>query len=335
MDFMTRQVTLFGLTLLLLLTACGNDENDVAVPTLAPTLAVVSAVSPETAPFSQATLPPPATEAPTAVPPTPTPTPALAATVNGQPIFLATYEQELARFEQALSTLETLPNTDYRRTVLDNLIEHELSLQATVREGIPLTPEMVAAKVEELRTDTGSSDNFAAWLEANQYTEDEFQKAIEWEMATTIMAAKVTENVPFAVEQVHARYIQLDDPVLADTLHQQLQNGDDFALRAEQYSLDLLTAQAGGDLGFFARWSLIVPEVAEAAFNLQPGELSEVIAATDEASGQTTYFLIQVIERDAQRPLTSDMRNVLLTQTFLDWLAQERANADIVIFINA
>ncbi len=331
---MTRHVTLLSLALILFLTACGNDENNPTVPTVIPTAAIATAVSPESAISPQATLPPPATEVATAVSPTPTPTVAIAALINGQPIFLATYEQELARYEQALLELGTPQNGDYRRTVLDSLIEKELSLQAAASAGITLTPEMVDATVEELRTEAGGLDNFAAWLEANQYTEEEFYYAIEREMATALMASEVTKDVPFAVEQVHARYIQLDDGTLAESLHQQLQNGDDFALRAEQHSLDQVTAQAGGDLGFFTRWSLTVPEVAAAAFALQPGELSEVIVVADEATGDTTYFLIKVIERAEQRPLTGDMRNVLLNQTFVDWLEQQRGKADITIFVD-
>ena len=335
MNFMTRQVTLLGFTFLLLLTACGNKENDPPIPTLA-SAAIITTVPPsEAAPITEATLPPPATELPTAVPPTPTPTPALAALVNGQPIYLTTYEQELARYEQAQADLGSSADSDYRRVVLDALIEKELILQAATREGIQITPDVVDAKVEELRIDAGGADNFAAWLEANQYSEEEFRDAIARDMATEFMAAKVTENVPFAVEQVHARYIQVDDLDLAQTLHQQLENGDDFALRAEQYSLDQVTAQAGGDLGFFTSWSLTVPEVAEAAFRLQSGELSDVIAVTSANTGQTTYFLVQTIERDGQRPLTSQMRYILLSQTFLEWLEQQRANADIATFVDA
>ena len=44
---------------------------------------------------------------PTAVPPTPTPSEPLAALVNGQPIFLADYERELARYEQAQAGVGT------------------------------------------------------------------------------------------------------------------------------------------------------------------------------------------------------------------------------------
>jgi parvulin-like peptidyl-prolyl isomerase len=335
---MTRQVILPGLILLLLLTACGNEESDLVQPTLAPTVAVnlATAVTPATAGATQIpTAVDSASPTPTAIPPTPTPLEPLAATVNGQPIFLAQYERELARFEQAQTELGGAAEADYRQTVLNALIEKELILQAALAAGIQITPEMVTAKVEELESGAGTPDNFSAWLEANQYSEDEFREAIQRDMATEFMAARVTEDVPFAVEQVHARYIQVDDPALAQTLHQQIQNGADFAALAQQHSLDLVTAQFGGDLGFFTRWSLTVPEVAEAAFNLQPNELSEIIAVTNNTTGQTTYFLVQMIERDPQRPLSSEMRHALLTQTFLDWLAQQRANADIVLFVDA
>jgi hypothetical protein len=68
---------------------------------------------------------------------------------------------------------------------------------------------------------------------------------------------------------------------------------------------------------------------------LQPNELSDVITVTNESTGQTTYFLVQLIERDPQRPLASQMRHTLLSQTFLDWLAQQRASADIALFVDA
>jgi parvulin-like peptidyl-prolyl isomerase len=338
MDFMTRQLILLGMVFLFLLAACGDEESNSGLPTGAATMVVNLATAATLTTNSAAptvaavdTVPPP----PTVVPSTPTPAEPLAATVNGQPIFLTQYERELARYEQAQTELGGAVEADYRRTVLDYLIEKELILQAASINGIQITPEMVSAKVEELRSGAGSPDNFSAWLEANQYTEDEFREAIERDMATEFMAAKVTESVPFAVEQVRARYIQVDDPALVQTLHQQIQNGADFAAQAQQYSLDQSTAQFGGDLGFFTRWSLTVPEVAEAAFNLQPNEVSEVVAVTNETSGQTTYFLVQLIERDPQRPLSSEMRHTLLTQTFLDWLEEQRTNADIVLFVDA
>jgi parvulin-like peptidyl-prolyl isomerase len=127
--------------------------------------------------------------------------------------------------------------------------------------------------------------------------------------------------------------LQVDDATLAQTLLTRAQNGDDFAFLAEQNSLDRITAENGGDLGFFARGSLLVPEVEEAAFSLQPNELSDVIAVPNE-SGQMTYYLVQVIEREAQRPLSANMQYTVLQQLFADWLAQQWAGANIQRLVN-
>ena len=191
---------------------------------------------------------------------------------------------------------------------------------------------MVDAKVAELKAAAGESGNFEAWLQANQWTEEEFRTALMAEMLVEQIVAQVTTDVPYAVEQVHARYLQVDDLALAQSLKQELDAGADFAFLAEQNSLDRLTAQAGGDLGFFARGSLLVPEVEDVAFSLEPNAISDVITVTDE-TGQVTYYLVQVIEIDPQRPLTADLRYTLLQQTFEEWLSGQWEQATIERFV--
>ena len=319
--------------ILLVLVACENEITPTVVPT-----AVIPSV--ETATESNSTIPntetTPQLEAaipPTTVLPTPTPDP-LAATVNGYPILLATYERELARYEQAQAELEGSTDTqDYRIIVLNALIEQTLIAQAAEAEGIEITADMVDTQMRDLREAVGGTDNFQAWLESNQWdSEAEFREALHSEMLTEQIVAMVTADVPFAVEQVRARYLQVDDPELAQTLLTQIRNGDDFALRAEQHSLDRVTGQNGGDLGFFARGSLLIPEVEATAFALEPGEVSEIIAITN--SNETIYYLVQVIERDPQRPLTADLRYILVQQTFETWLESLRNNADIHVEVD-
>ncbi|HEX6383799.1 MAG TPA: SurA N-terminal domain-containing protein [Anaerolineae bacterium] len=270
----------------------------------------------------------------TAVPPTPTPSEPLAALVNDQPIFLATYEKELARYEQAQTELGLASDANYHTLVLDALIERVLIAQAAAEQDITITPEMVAEKLTELREAAGGEENFVAWLEANQFTEEEFRQELATEMLTEQVVAAVTADVPVAVEQVRARYIQVDDAALAPSLLEQVRSGADFALLAQQHSLDRVTAENGGDLGFFARGSLLVPEVETAAFALtEPGEVGDVIAVTN-ADGQTTYYLVQLIERDPQRTLTADLRYTLLQERFESWLDELWQEADIVRFVD-
>lgn len=324
------------LAILVLAGACTRDEP---LPTTAPTLAAPDVVTPspgdQDAPPVEAT----ATEAvPTPVPPTATPSEPLAALVNGQPITLAEYEKELARYEQAQAELGITPDDgspDYRGTVLDALIETELIAQAAAEMGLAITPEMIDARLAELEEASGGPENFAAWLDSNQWSREEFREALSAEMLTEEMVARVTADVPTTAEQVNARYLQVDDLALAQSLLEQARGGADFAALAREYSLDRITGENGGDLGYFAQGSLLVPEIEAAAFALQPGEISEVIEASQADGTGTTYYIVQVINKDPQRELSSDLRFVLLQQRFEAWLAEQWVQAEVTRLVDA
>lgn len=316
-----RHVFISLLFLVLLGAACnGQDKPDVvpatavSAPTLVPTAVIIPTATP--------------------IPPTPTPTAPMAAMVNEQPIFLAAYEQELARYESGSAELGGLPGTDgadYRSLVLDVLIEKTLIAQAAAQRGIVVTDEAVAAKLAELESST-EAENFEAWLDANLYTREQFQVALAEEMLTEAVVADVIAEVPTVAEQVRARYLEVDDAALAESLRQQIQAGADFGMLANQYSLDRITAENGGDLDYFARGSLLVTAVEEAAFALQPGEISEVITETG-ADGVPTYYLVQTLERDEARPLTGNMLTNLLQQSFEAWLNGLWQSAEITRFV--
>lgn len=313
--------------IMLFLAACRENtttEDGTDIPADIPTT-IPTAALPETNPTILPTI--------TAVPATPTPTAPLAALVNDEPVYLTDYEKELARYEQAYVGLGYDFPPDYQSIVLNSLIERTLIVQAAMTEGIVVTPEMVDARLAEMRSEADGDENFAAWLEANQYTEAEFRTVLQADIFTAQMLDRVTADVPYAADQVHARYIQVNDEALAASLLEQLRNGGDFAQLAEQYSLDQVAAQAGGELGFFTLWSLQVPEVAEAAFALEPGEISDIITVTN-ADGSQTFYLVQVIEKESQRVLTAHMRYMLLDQTVAAWLQAQWDQASITRFVD-
>ena len=302
------------LALLLLLAACRQD----------PTATDETATA---APVVQATLPPPVAATSTPVPPTPTPTEPLAAQVNGQPITLADFDRELARFA-AVQPPQAALAADASARVLDALIERELILQAAAAEGVVVSDEAVAQRLADLKATYATPAEFDAWLQSVGYTEEEFRAALATELVTGEMAARLTAGVPDTAEQVRARYIQLDDATLAQQVLDRARAGDDFAFLAQQNSVDRVTAEIGGDLGFFAPGSLLVPEVEAAAFALQPEAISDLIAVTD-AAGKITYYIVQVTEREADRPLSMDAYQAALQAAFDAWLADLHAAATI------
>ncbi len=322
----------FFVLILGVLVACQDSPLPTQIPTAEVSIETPSSPDAGDQPSDEA----PAQAEPTAALVSPTPEEPLAALVNGEPITLADYQKELARYEQAQTQLGLSPDDQsagYASIVLDALIETKVIAQAAEDFGISMTPESVEARLVELQELAGGNENFTAWLQANQLTPDEFRIALATEMLTEQTVAAVTADVPTAVEQVQARYIQVDDEALAQSLLEQIRNGADFAILAQQYSLDRITGDNGGDLGYFAQGSLLVPEVEAAAFALQPGQYSEVIVASRADGLGTTYYLVQVLERDPQRTLTADLLFVRLQERFEQWLEEQKAQAEIIQFI--
>jgi len=147
------------------------------------------------------------------------------------------------------------------------------------------------------------------------------------------MIAEITADVPDTAEQVRASYIQLDDAALAESLLSQLREGADFADLAARYSRDSVTASAGGDLGYFARGSLLVPEVEAMAYRLRLEEVSDVLSVVDPESGKETHFIIKVTERDPNRPLNTNLRYQMLQERYDSWLNEQWSNSTIVYLL--
>ena len=90
--------------------------------------------------------------------------------------------------------------------------------------------------------------------------------------------------------------------------------GEDFAALAREFSDDYATRQAGGDTGFFHRGQM-APAFEEAAFALQPGEISDVV--------ETSFgvHIIKLEERQEEELLAfKDIQ-----QQLLDHVRNERA----------
>lgn len=275
--------------------------------------------------------PPPTPTATTPAQPSPTPGEPLAALVNGQPIYLADYQKMLSEYEAALIgrgfDLDTEEGQQMLaqagRQVLDVMIEQVLIEQAAARENVVVTDGELDAIIQRDIEEGGGPEKFAAWLQANGWTEADYRERLRSQLLTSKMLERVTSSVPTTAEQVHARHILLATEAEAQSVLQQLLNGADFAALAQQYSLDEATKVNGGDMGFFPRGILLAPEVEEAAFALQPGQISGVVAS------QFGYHIIQVLERVPDRPLSEDALGTLRDRAFRQWVDELWAAASI------
>jgi peptidyl-prolyl cis-trans isomerase C len=129
------------------------------------------------------------------------------------------------------------------------------------------------------------------------------------------------------MDQVHARHILVATRDQAEQLRQQIANGADFAALAVENSLDLSTRPAGGDLGWFPEGYLTTPEIEQAAFSLQPGEVSQVIET------KLGFDILEVLDRGSH-PLSPDAKRHLQAAAVQDWLASQRQTAQIDLLVN-
>ena len=300
------------------LAACRSQPGPTSTPAGTAALTESSPATPSALATASA---PPATLAPTA-----TPEP-LAVTVNGQDIALAVYNRELTRCQDGKAKAG-VDAKDCPAAVMEQLIEQAVVEQAAVAEGITVAPSDVDAALNKVSTSLGGPAALNDWLSANHYEAAEFRAALQADLLRARMVDKVTAGVGPNAEQVHAREILVNSADTADTVLTKLKAGADFATLAIQYSRDLSSRAGGGDLGWFPRGVLTVPEVEQAAFSLQPGQTSEVIHS---ALG---YHIIQVLERDPQRPLSPAAEQALRSSTFAAWLDAQVEKAVIVKHLN-
>jgi len=236
---------------------------------------------------------------------------------------LADYQAHLARYTAAQEELGTLLATeDAQNTVLEDLINRLLLTQAARQAGYTADEAAVNERLAALVEQLGGQPALDEWLSANGYSLESFLQELALEMEAAWMREQITAAVPENAEQVLARQVLFTDSYQAERYYLQLQSGTSF---------DTVVANADpqglGYLDWFPRGYLLQLELEEAAFALQPGEYSAIIET------ELGYHILQVLDRDPERPLSPDARLTLQMQALSEWLAQQRGESQIEVLL--
>ena len=127
-------------------------------------------------------------------------------------------------------------------------------------------------------------------------------------------------------EEVHARHILVEAEDDAKAILEQLKGGADFATLAKEKSKDPGAAE-GGDLGYFTK-DQMVPEFAEVAFKMYPGQLSNPVKT------QFGWHIIKVEDKRTKQPpefekVKDQIENFLARKAQTDFVAKLRQTAKI------
>ncbi len=266
-----------------------------------------------------------ATETPaptqTALPPTPTPIPA-AVKVNGEVVLQSLYDAWRASYEIAQESGSVLASDEEaQQIVLDELINQTLLAQGAAENGYTVSEDDLDARLASLAESAGGEDKLAAWQQANGFDSENFRAALRLAMAAAWQRDQIAVSVPQETEQVKARQLLLLDEDTANVYQSQLEAGVEFATIA-----NIVDPTLGGDLYWFPRGYLTQPSVEEAAFALEPGQISDIIQS------DLGYHIVEVLDKGI-RPLSPEARNFLQHKAVEDWLTEQREQSEIEILL--
>ena len=227
--------------------------------------------------------------------PSPAPDDPVVAKVDGKPIHLSDLKDAVQSLPE---NMRALPPPALYPMLLDQMIDARALVSEAHKSGLDKDPavqrQVTAAEDRALQTAVLSKDVGPTVTDAAvraRYDQD--------------VAGKPGE------EEVHAKHILVDNEADAKKIISDLKGGADFAALAKQYSKDPSAAQQGGDLGFFKKDEM-VPEFADAAFALQPGQVSET-----PVHSQFGWHVILLVERRRADPPNFDKARDELRQKMI------------------
>lgn len=272
------------------------------------------------------------------------------ATVNGQKIFLAEFEEKLKSYMDLLKTLAPVGEGEFKRireAALDSLIVEKLILQRAQEVMVTVREEDLDRSLEEMKEGRSGEEveKNLPELKDPRWRESQRKRLIIEALLDREVSAKVSVTNREAQEyynknrsayvktrSVRAVQIVLRDREKAGKARKRLVAGEDFGQVARELSIGP-EASRGGDLGFLPEG--IMPESFDKmAFSLPPGRISPVFKTL------YGYHIIKVLARDeggevsfpqVKNRVIADLKRERHESLHRAWIEGLKAKAVVVI----
>jgi parvulin-like peptidyl-prolyl isomerase len=288
------------------------------------------------------------------------------AKVNGKKITREEFDSIVAVAKKQDTTLASLKEGDpklvqYKRMILDSMIEAEMVRQEAKRLGITVTDKDVDAKLAEIKASYPDEASFNEVVKQSGMTMEQIRQSISDQLVYQALYDKVAPAPKISEDEMKKYYEQNkttqftkepeahllhilfaeNDKATAEKVLKEIQGGADFGALAAKYSTDPGSKDSGGDLGT-APTSRYVKEFQEAADKLKVGEVSglvktqfgwHIIKKVSETPGgiqsyeEVKDLIKATLEQEARTKAWNDYLAKLKAKTKIEILDKELANA--------
>lgn len=280
------------------------------------------------------------------------------ADVNGTKIYFSQVEAQLAAVigghtEQFQGEEGQAMLDNFRQQILEGLIERELIIQEAEKAGIEVTEEEINNRIDELKKQFQTEEQFKAALQQAGITEEELPDEVRRMLLTEKMLDGIFKDLEVTNEEARQYYEENKDsfqiPETANIAHilvtdeetarkaiEEINAGKPFEDAVAEYSQDAATQENNGEIGFQSREVLTQtfgPDFAEAAFSLEPGEVyNEPVVSV------VGYHVIKLIDKkeahlqtfeEAQEQIKAQLLAEKQQQEYQKWIDEVKANAKI------
>ena len=238
------------------------------------------------------------------------------------------YQEGLSTLEENLRDNAGMNLANYREVVRTRLLRTKMS-ETISQDLVSITEEQVRVRHILIAVDP-EPENAPPPAETPAAEPESKEESGESTAETTAGAAvEVDEDdspPPLEIWNPDAngdgRVDDAEALAFAQTLRQRILDGEDFADLALQFSNDPGSGSQGGDLGW-AGPGRYVPEFDEAAFSLEVGEISAPVKTS------FGYHILEVLERDDERPKEEANLQQEYAQAFQTWLHEQVLSLNI------
>lgn len=233
----------------------------------------------------------------------------------------------------------------YGAATIDKIIGDKIVAAEAKKQKINITNSILNKEVEKLKASYGGEEAFKQELESNNTTLAFLKQDLknyltikqllepQIEITEEEMKTYFDENKDSfgEAEQIKASHILVPDEKTANEVKQKLNDGGDFAELAKDYSTDDSTKDSGGDLGYFAKGTM-VSEFEDVAFGLAVDQVSKPVKT------EFGYHIIKVEAKkkakeanynDSKEEIKETLVDQKIDSEYTTWLENKKKSYDI------